>query len=101
MYLGQISCQSDRPFSTAGRKGYWSVIFFQQLASIGNNLTIQIVAGQCMKVRGYQDSHGLRCLHMRCRRLWLHRLFLHDELWQLAVLLRTQASPSRPSLQYS
>ena len=36
----------------AGRPGYWAVIFFQQLASIGNNLTIQIVAGQCMKVPG-------------------------------------------------
>ena len=37
------------PCSCAGRPGYWSVIFFQQLASIGNNLTIQIVAGQSMK----------------------------------------------------
>jgi hypothetical protein len=26
------------------------VIFFQQVASIGNNITIQIVAGQSMKV---------------------------------------------------
>jgi hypothetical protein len=33
----------------AGKSGYWAVIFFQQLASIGNNLTIQIVAGQSMK----------------------------------------------------
>ena len=35
----------------AGKSGHWSVIFFQQLASIGNNITIQIVAGQAMKVR--------------------------------------------------
>ena len=35
----------------AGKSGYWAVIFFQQVASIGNNITIQIVAGQSMKVR--------------------------------------------------
>ena len=34
-----------------GCSGYWAVIFFQQLASIGNNLTIQIVAGQYVRVR--------------------------------------------------
>ena len=34
----------------AGRSGFWFVIFFQQVASIGNNLTIQIVAGQSAKV---------------------------------------------------
>ncbi|KAK9837435.1 hypothetical protein WJX81_002209 [Elliptochloris bilobata] len=39
----------DLAGSIYGKAGYWAVIFFQQLASIGNNLTIQIVAGQCMK----------------------------------------------------
>lgn len=32
-----------------GAKGYWSVVTFQQIASIGNNITIQIVAGLSMK----------------------------------------------------
>lgn len=30
----------------------WSTVFFQQVASIGNNVTIQIVAGQAAKVCG-------------------------------------------------
>jgi hypothetical protein len=42
----------------AGMPGYWAVIFFQQLASVGNNLTVQIVAGQCMKVRGLHRRQG-------------------------------------------
>lgn len=39
-----------RKLLRAGKSGYWAVIFFQQVASIGNNITIQIVAGQAMKV---------------------------------------------------
>ncbi|CAK0782970.1 hypothetical protein CVIRNUC_006165 [Coccomyxa viridis] len=39
----------DLAGSIYGRSGYWAVIFFQQVASIGNNITIQIVAGQAMK----------------------------------------------------
>ncbi|KAK9904043.1 hypothetical protein WJX75_003267 [Coccomyxa subellipsoidea] len=39
----------DLAGSIYGKGGYWAVIFFQQVASIGNNLTIQIVAGQCLK----------------------------------------------------
>ncbi|KAG0622548.1 hypothetical protein M758_3G105800 [Ceratodon purpureus] len=35
--------------SIYGAKGYWSVLTFQQIASIGNNITIQIVAGLSMK----------------------------------------------------
>ncbi|CAM6049777.1 unnamed protein product [Sphagnum compactum] len=31
------------------RTGYWSVTVFQQIAAIGNNITIQIVAGLSMK----------------------------------------------------
>ena len=42
--------QTQMTLFCAGKNGYWAVIFFQQLASIGNNLTIQIVAGQSMKV---------------------------------------------------
>ncbi len=33
-----------------GRWGEWATIFFQQVASIGNNITTQIVAGQAAKV---------------------------------------------------
>ena len=33
-----------------GRTGFWFATFFQQLASLGNNLAIAIVAGQSMKV---------------------------------------------------
>ena len=44
----QLTCARE----CAGRPGYWAVIFFQQLASVGNNLAVQIVAGQCMKVHG-------------------------------------------------
>jgi amino acid permease len=32
-----------------GRTGYWSVTVFQQIAAIGNNITIQIVAGLSMQ----------------------------------------------------
>ncbi|MCO5573180.1 hypothetical protein L7F22_026947 [Adiantum nelumboides] len=32
-----------------GRSGYWAVTFFQQFASIGNNIAIQIAAGTSMK----------------------------------------------------
>ena len=35
----------------AGAKGYYAVVVFQQIASIGNNISIQIVAGLSMKVR--------------------------------------------------
>eukprot|EP00879_Flechtneria_rotunda_P027815 GHRR01029817.1.p1 GENE.GHRR01029817.1~~GHRR01029817.1.p1 ORF type:complete len:318 (+),score=90.78 GHRR01029817.1:170-1123(+) len=32
-----------------GKWGVWSTVFFQQVASLGNNITIQIVAGQAAK----------------------------------------------------
>ncbi|MCO5595261.1 hypothetical protein L7F22_049301 [Adiantum nelumboides] len=35
--------------SIFGRSGYWAVTFFQQFASIGNNIAIQIAAGTSMK----------------------------------------------------
>ncbi len=34
----------------AGRRGFYAATFFQQVASLGNNLAIAIVAGQSMKV---------------------------------------------------
>jgi len=39
----------DLARSIYGKKGYYSVTFFQQIASIGNNIAIQIVAGISMK----------------------------------------------------
>jgi hypothetical protein len=38
--------------AAAGRWGVYSTVFFQQVASLGNNITIQIVAGQAIKVGG-------------------------------------------------
>ncbi len=40
----------------AGRTGYWSVTVFQQIAAIGNNITIQIVAGLSMQVTPHQKN---------------------------------------------
>lgn len=31
--------------------GYWSIAIFQQVASLGNNIAIQIAAGSSLKVR--------------------------------------------------
>ncbi|KAK9831715.1 hypothetical protein WJX74_006848 [Apatococcus lobatus] len=39
----------DLAYSIVGAKGYYAVILFQQIASIGNNISIQIVAGISMK----------------------------------------------------
>ncbi len=54
----------------AGRPGYWAVIFFQQLASIGNNLTIQIVAGQCMKVPNLLRHAAAEPVPEPCELVW-------------------------------
>ncbi|GJN20608.1 hypothetical protein PR202_gb08006 [Eleusine coracana subsp. coracana] len=35
--------------SIFGRWGYWYVIFFQQVASVGNNIALQIAAGSSLK----------------------------------------------------
>ena len=35
----------------AGMPGYYATVFFQQIASLGNNITIQIAAGISAKVR--------------------------------------------------
>ncbi|KAJ3673890.1 hypothetical protein LUZ60_005882 [Juncus effusus] len=45
--------------SIFGSWGYWSVGMFQQLASIGNNIAIQIAAGSSLKaVYKYYDREG-------------------------------------------
>lgn len=33
-----------------GLWGYWSIAIFQQVASLGNNIAIQIAAGSSLKV---------------------------------------------------
>ncbi|KAK9813661.1 hypothetical protein WJX73_002176 [Symbiochloris irregularis] len=38
----------DLSYSICGPLGYWATVVFQQIASIGNNITIQIVAGSSM-----------------------------------------------------
>lgn len=37
-------------FNIEGSWGYWSIAFFQQVASLGNNIAIQIAAGSSLKV---------------------------------------------------
>ncbi|KAJ9547814.1 hypothetical protein OSB04_020357 [Centaurea solstitialis] len=37
-------------YGLQGNWGYWSIAFFQQVASLGNNIAIQIAAGSCLKV---------------------------------------------------
>ncbi|KAM1122636.1 hypothetical protein ACFX2I_004164 [Malus domestica] len=45
--------------SIFGFWGYWSIAFFQQVASIGNNIAIQIAAGSSLKaVYKYYHSEG-------------------------------------------
>jgi len=54
---GYVSCLPASGFKISpstvlvtGRKGFYAATFFQQIASLGNNLAIAIVAGQSMKV---------------------------------------------------
>ncbi|MBA0816080.1 hypothetical protein Gohar_000779, partial [Gossypium harknessii] len=45
--------------SIFGFWGYWSIAFFQQVASIGNNIAIQIAAGSSLKaVYKHYHKHG-------------------------------------------
>ncbi|KAJ0927301.1 putative amino acid transporter, transmembrane domain-containing protein [Helianthus annuus] len=45
--------------SIYGNWGYWSIAFFQQVASLGNNIAIQIAAGSCLKaVYKYYHKDG-------------------------------------------
>ncbi|KAH6765374.1 hypothetical protein C2S52_000200 [Perilla frutescens var. hirtella] len=45
--------------SIYGSWGYWSIAFFQQVASLGNNIAIQIAAGSSLKaVYKYYDANG-------------------------------------------
>lgn len=41
--------------------GYWSIAFFQQVASLGNNIAIQIAAGSSLKVGQYIIPSDLYC----------------------------------------
>lgn len=47
--------------SIYGTKGYWAVTFFQQLASLGSNIAIQIAAGSSLKAiyKHYHNSGNL------------------------------------------
>eukprot|EP00253_Pinus_taeda_P024428 PITA_24428 len=47
--------------SIFGTKGYWAVTFFQQLASLGSNIAIQIAAGSSLKAiyKHYHNSGNL------------------------------------------
>ncbi|XP_073007462.1 GABA transporter 1-like isoform X1 [Typha latifolia] len=51
--------------SIFGPWGYWSVIFFQQVASLGNNIAIQIAAGSSLKAiyKYYHSSGSLTLQH--------------------------------------
>ncbi|KAL6968236.1 hypothetical protein U1Q18_034037 [Sarracenia purpurea var. burkii] len=49
--------------SIYGSGGYWSIAFFQQVASLGNNIAIQIAAGTSLKL---PDIHSLRWVNAMC-----------------------------------
>uniref|UniRef100_A0A7N0V5H1 Amino acid transporter transmembrane domain-containing protein n=1 Tax=Kalanchoe fedtschenkoi TaxID=63787 RepID=A0A7N0V5H1_KALFE len=49
----------DLARSIFGVWGYWAIAIFQQIASLGNNIAIQIAAGSCLKaVYKYYDQEG-------------------------------------------
>jgi len=39
--------------------GYWSIALFQQIASLGNNIAIQIAAGSSLKVMHQTIFYGI------------------------------------------
>ncbi|KDP21356.1 hypothetical protein JCGZ_21827 [Jatropha curcas] len=51
--------------SIFGFWGYWSIAFFQQVASLGNNIAIQIAAGSSLKAvyKYYHEDGGLTLQH--------------------------------------
>ncbi|KAG8663345.1 GABA transporter 1 isoform X2 [Manihot esculenta] len=49
--------------SIFGFWGYWSIAFFQQVASLGNNIAIQIAAGSSLKL---PNIHSLRWVNALC-----------------------------------
>nr|GEU90057.1 GABA transporter 1-like [Tanacetum cinerariifolium] len=51
--------------SIYGSWGYWSIAFFQQVASLGNNIAIQIAAGSCLKAvyKYYHEDGSLTLQH--------------------------------------
>ncbi|PWA62859.1 amino acid transporter, transmembrane domain-containing protein [Artemisia annua] len=52
-------------YSIYGSWGYWSIAFFQQVASLGNNIAIQIAAGSCLKAvyKYYHEDGSLTLQH--------------------------------------
>ncbi|XP_052169928.1 GABA transporter 1-like isoform X2 [Diospyros lotus] len=55
----------DLAGSIYGSGGYWSIAFFQQVASLGNNIAIQIAAGTSLKAvyKYYQKDGTLTLQH--------------------------------------
>ncbi|KAI3514600.1 hypothetical protein L1887_13151 [Cichorium endivia] len=51
--------------SIYGNWGYWSITFFQQVASLGNNIAIQIAAGSSLKAvyKYYHEEGSLTLQH--------------------------------------
>ncbi|XP_073147510.1 GABA transporter 1-like [Henckelia pumila] len=51
--------------SIYGPLGYWSIAFFQQVASLGNNIAVQIAAGSSLKAiyKYYQPDGSLTLKH--------------------------------------
>ncbi|XP_028186403.1 GABA transporter 1-like [Glycine soja] len=51
--------------SIFGFWGYWSIAFFQQVASLGNNIAIQIAAGSSLKAvyKHYHENGALTLQH--------------------------------------
>ncbi|KAL3644937.1 hypothetical protein CASFOL_010117 [Castilleja foliolosa] len=51
--------------SIYGSWGYWSIAFFQQVASLGNNIAIQIAAGSSLKAvnKYYNPESSLKLQH--------------------------------------
>ncbi|CAA0828044.1 GABA transporter 1 [Striga hermonthica] len=51
--------------SIYGSWGYWSIAFFQQVASLGNNVAIQIAAGSSLKAvyKYYHPGNGFTLQH--------------------------------------
>lgn len=51
--------------SIYGNWGYWSIAFFQQVASLGNNIAIQIAAGSSLKAvyKYYHEEGSLTLQH--------------------------------------
>lgn len=60
--------------------GYWSIAFFQQVASVGNNIAIHIAAGNSLKVGSSDWTHQSHIAFGLCR------LRLEKELYCICIL---------------